>query len=47
VPRLVPHPTAVDTIGTRPNPRLLAYVLDLAVAALPGGPKTADRTQAE
>jgi hypothetical protein len=47
VPRLVPHPTAVDTIGTRPNSRLFSYVLDLDVAALPGGPKTADRTQAE
>ena len=47
VPRLVPHPTAVDTIGTRPNSRLFSYVLDLDVAALPGGPKTADRIQAE
>jgi hypothetical protein len=47
LPRLVPHPTAVDTIGTRPNSRLFSYVLDLDVAALPGGPKTADRIQAE
>ena len=39
VPRLVPHPRVDTIIGTRPNSRLFAYVLNLAVALFQVAPK--------